>query len=237
MSDPAHPRPQPPGLYLVATPLGNLGDISTRARETLAGADLIACEDTRTSLVLLRHLGIEKPLTSYHDHNEAAKAEELADRIASGARVALISDAGTPGISDPGFRIVRACHRRALPVTCIPGPCALTTALSASGLPTHAFYFGGFLPAKTSARRRFLESIREADHTVILYESCHRIAAFAEEILEILGPDRVVCIAKELTKLHERILTGSATIVLQKLNLTSLKGEFVVLIAPADYEL
>lgn len=227
----------PAGLYLVATPLGNLGDITVRARNILAGVDLIACEDTRTSLVLLRHLGIEKPLVSYHDHNETARAEELAGRIAGGACVAVISDAGTPAISDPGFRLARACHKLGLPVFPIPGPCALTAALSASGLPTHAFYFGGFLPAKTAARRRFLETIREAEHTSVLYESCHRVLAFAEEIVEVLGPDRHVCIAKELTKRFEKILTGPASVVLQKLNQTSIKGEFVVLIAPHDYRL
>jgi 16S rRNA (cytidine1402-2'-O)-methyltransferase len=230
-------QPLTPGLYLVATPLGNLGDMTLRARDVLAGVDCIACEDTRTSLHLLRHLGIEKPLVSYHDHNETARADELAAKIQRGARIALISDAGTPGISDPGFRIVRACHRLGLPVTPLPGPCALTAALSASGLPTHAFFFGGFLPPKTAARRRFLESVRDAEHTSILYESCHRVEAFAAEIVEVLGGGRVVCIAKELTKLHERILSGPASEVLQKLNLVRVKGEFVVLIAPVDYQL
>ena len=188
--------PGPGALLLVATPLGNLGDVSPRAREALAGATVVACEDTRTTGNLLRLLGIEAKLIAYHDHNEAEMGEALADRVASGERVAIVTDAGTPGISDPGFRAARACARRGLTVTPIPGPCAAIAVLSASGLPTNAFRFVGFLAPKSAARRRFLESVREADETVVLHESCHRIDAFLGEMLEVLGPDRVACVGR-----------------------------------------
>lgn len=224
-------------LSVVATPIGNLSDISPRARETLASADCIACEDTRTSGNLLRRFGISRPLIACHDHNEAVSAAGIAEKIASGAHVALVCDAGTPTLSDPGFRVVRECRRRGLAVEPIPGACALIAALSASGLPTNAFAFHGFLAPKTSARRRFLEENRTAKMTLAVYESCHRIRAFAEEIAEILGGGRVVCFARELTKLHETILTGTIAEILPRLVGKNLKGEFVVLIAPADFVL
>lgn len=224
-------------LSVVATPIGNLSDLSPRARETLASADCIACEDTRTSGNLLRRFGISRPLIACHDHNEAASAAGIAEKIASGAHVALVCDAGTPTLSDPGFRVVRECRRRGLAVEPIPGACALIAALSASGLPTNAFAFHGFLAPKTSARRRFLEENRAAKMTLAVYESCHRIRAFAEEIAEILGGGRVVCFARELTKLHETILTGTIAEILPRLVGKNLKGEFVVLIAPADFVL
>lgn len=224
-------------LSVVATPIGNLEDLSPRAKAVLESADCIACEDTRTSGNLLRHFGIARPLIAYHDHNEQASAAGIADKIATGAHVALVCDAGTPTLSDPGFRVVRECRRRGLAVETIPGPCALIAALSASGLPTNAFVFHGFLVPKTSARRKFLEENREAKMTLAVYESCHRIRAFAEEILELLGSDRVVCFARELTKLHETILTGTIGEILPKMVGKNLKGEFVVLIAPADFEL
>lgn len=224
-------------LSVVATPIGNLEDLSPRAKAVLESADCIACEDTRTSGNLLRHFGIARPLIAYHDHNEQASAAGIADKIAAGAHVALVCDAGTPTLSDPGFRVVRECRRRGLAVETIPGPCALIAALSASGLPTNAFAFHGFLVPKTSARRKFLEENREAKMTLAVYESCHRIRAFAEEIQEILGSDRVVCFARELTKLHETILTGTIGEILPKMVGKNLKGEFVVLIAPADFEL
>lgn len=224
-------------LSVVATPIGNLSDLSPRARETLASADCIACEDTRTSGNLLRRFGISRPLIVCHDHNEAASAAGIAEKIASGAHVALVCDAGTPTLSDPGFRVVRECRRRGLAVEPIPGACALIAALSASGLPTNAFAFHGFLAPKTSARRRFLEENRTAKMTLAVYESCHRIRAFAEEIAEILGGGRVVCFARELTKLHETILTGTIAEILPRLVGKNLKGEFVVLIAPADFVL
>ena len=227
----------PGALLLVATPLGNLGDLSPRAREALAGASVVACEDTRTTGNLLRLLGIEARLLAYHDHNEAEIAEALADRVAAGERVAVVTDAGTPGISDPGFRVARACARRGLPVSPIPGPCAAVAALSASGLPTNAFRFVGFLAPKTAARRRFLETIREADETVVLHESCHRIDALLGEMLEVLGPARVACVARELTKLHESVRTGALASLVPAIRAGSLKGEFTVVIAPAGFAL
>jgi len=224
-------------LYLVATPLGNLGDISRRAAEVLCGADLVACEDTRTSRRLLDFVGSKVPTLACHEYNEREVVERLADRVAAGETVALVSDAGTPNISDPGFRMVRECRRRGLKVIPIPGPCALVTALCASGLPTNAFFYAGFLPPKSAARVRFLEANKNAPHTLILYESCHRIAAFAQEIVQVLGPERTVCIARELTKLHETFRTGPAAAVAATLEGSQLKGEFVVLIAPEGYAL
>lgn len=224
-------------LYIVATPIGNLADLSARALSTLRDATLIACEDTRTSLHLLRHHGIEKTLVAYHEHNEQQLAPALADRVAAGETIALISDAGTPTLSDPGFRVVRECRRRGLSVIPIPGANAVIAALSVSGLPTHAFRFAGFLAPKSAARVRFLETIRDAVDTTVLYESCHRVAKLAAEIHATLGPARVVCFARELTKLHETILTGTMADVLPRLSGNNLRGEFVVLVAPAGFVL
>lgn len=224
-------------LLVVATPLGNLGDITERIKQELAACDFVACEDTRVTGGLLKHLGLSKPMIAYHEHNEKEVAVELADKISAGRVVALITDAGTPGISDPGFRVTRECRRRKLIVTPLPGPCAIITLLSASGLPTNAFRFVGFLPPKSAARRRFLESALPADETIVLYESCHRIADFADEMLEILGPQRVVCIGRELTKLHETIRTAPLAECIPLLKAGSLKGEFTVAIAPADFVL
>ena len=229
--------PQPGHLYVVATPIGNLADLTERARAILGSVDLIACEDTRTTGGLLSRYGLRRDLVAYHDHNETEVADKLADQIAAGKSVAVVSDAGTPAISDPGFRLVRACRRRGLPVVPVPGACAITAVLSASGLPTNGFLFAGFLVAKTAARTAFLEKYRAFDFTLALYESCHRIDKFAEEIVTTLGPERIVCIAKEVTKLHETFLTGRAAAVRDRLLNGSLKGEFVVLIAPADFTL
>lgn len=229
--------PQPGHLYVVATPIGNLTDLTERARALLGAVDLVACEDTRTTGSLLARLGLRRDLTAYHDHNETEAAERLAAQLAAGKSIAVVSDAGTPAISDPGFRLVRACRRLGLPVVPVPGACALAAVLSASGLPTNGFLFAGFLPAKTSARTAFLEKYRDFDYTLALYESCHRIDKFVDEIVEKLGPGRIVCVAKEVTKLHETFLTGPAAGVRDRLAKTSLKGEFVVLIAPADFEL
>lgn len=228
---------QPGTLYVVATPIGNLADLTARASAILRTAEVIACEDTRTTRVLLDRIGAQRELVAYHEHNEQPMAQKLADRLAAGAAVAIVSDAGTPALSDPGFRLVRECRRRGLPVVPVPGPSALITHLCAAGVPTHAFFFAGFLPAKTAARRVFLDKHRDADHTLALYESCHRIAAFVDEIVEILGPARVISIAKELTKLHETILTGPSAEVRDRLGKLAIKGEFVVLIAPGDFEL
>lgn len=226
-----------PGLYLVATPLGNLGDLSERTKEVLSGVDVIACEDTRTSGKLLAHIGVDKPLVPYHEHNEERQTEVLMARLREGGRVALISDAGTPNISDPGFRLVRACRRECIDVSPIPGSAAFVLALVASGLPTHRFLFAGFLPPKKAARVRFFESQREADYTVVLYESRHRIVKCVDDVIEVLGPERVVCVARELTKLHETFLVGSASAVRGQLQGVQLKGEFVVVIAAQGYTL
>ena len=229
--------PLPGHLYVVATPIGNLADLTERAKAILGAVDIVACEDTRTTGAMLTRLGLHRELVPYHDHNETAAAEQLADLIAQGKSVAVVSDAGTPGLSDPGFRIVRACRRRSLPVIPVPGPSALVAVLSAAGLPTNGFLFAGFLPPKTAARTAFLEKHRAFDYTLALYESCHRIDKFAAEIVSVLGPDRVVCIAKEVTKIHEIFLIGRAGDVAERLGKMSLKGEFVVLIAPQDFVL
>lgn len=229
--------PQPGHLYVVATPIGNLADVTERARAILAGVDLVACEDTRTTGVLLNRLGLHKELLPYHEHNETEAADRLAELIALGKSVAVVSDAGTPALSDPGFRVVRACRRRSLPVVPVPGASALTAVLSAAGLPTNGFLFAGFLPPKSAARIAFLQKYRDFDYTLALYESCHRIDKFAAEIVEHLGPGRVIGIAKEVTKLHETFLVGLATDVQARLMKGSLKGEFVVLIAPKDFTL
>ena len=228
----------PGQLLVVATPIGNLGDISERAKKALADADAVACEDTRQSGNLLKHLGLSKPLLANHEHNEKNFAVVLADRIAAGETIALISDAGTPAISDPGFRAVRECRRRGLPVSPIPGACAFVAALSASGLPTNAFAYHGFLQPKSAARIRFLETIAAGtEMTLVVYESCHRVGSFVEEIVEKLGPDRVIAVARELTKLHETMLVGRAADILPKMTGNNLRGEFVVMIAPADFTL
>lgn len=229
--------PQPGTLYVVATPIGNLADLTERARAILGAVDLVACEDTRTTGGMLTRFGLHRELVAYHDHNELEAAERLADLLAAGKSVALVSDAGTPALSDPGFRIVRACRRRSLPVVPVPGPSALTAVLSASGLPTNGFLFAGFLPPKSAARLAFLEKYREFPYTLALYESCHRIDKFAAEIVGRLGPARVVCLAREVTKLHETFLVGPAADVQARLLKGSLKGEFTVLIAPPDFEL
>jgi 16S rRNA (cytidine1402-2'-O)-methyltransferase len=229
--------PQPGTLYVVATPIGNLADLTERARTILGAVDLVACEDTRTTGTMLMRLGLRRELTAYHEHNETEAAETLAVQLAAGKSIALVSDAGTPALSDPGFRLVRACRRRGLPVVPVPGPSALTAVLSASGLPTNGFLFVGFLPPKSSARLSFLEKYRDFDYTLAVYESCHRIDKFMAEIVEKLGPARVICLAKEVTKIHETFLIGPAAEVQARLAKTVLKGEFVVLIAPADFTL
>ena len=229
--------PLPGHLYVVATPIGNLADLTERARAILGAVDVVACEDTRTTGAMLTRLGLHRELVAYHEHNETEAAERLAGLLALGKSVAVVSDAGTPGLSDPGFRLVRACRRRNLPVVPVPGPSALVAVLSAAGLPTNGFLFAGFLPAKSAARLAFLEKHRDFDYTLALYESCHRIDKFAAEIVTVLGPDRVVCIAKEVTKLHETFLVGRSADVQARLAAMSLKGEFVVLIAPRDFVL
>ena len=229
--------PLPGHLYVVATPIGNLADLTERARAILTAVDVIACEDTRTTGGLLTRLGLRKELVAYHEHNEIEMAERLADQLAAGKSVAVVSDAGTPALSDPGFRVVRACRRRGLPVVPVPGPSALTAVLSASGLPTNGFLYVGFLPPKSAARISFFEKYRDFTYTLALYESCHRIDKAIEEIVATLGPTRVICVAKEVTKLHEAFFVGPAADVQSRLAKASLKGEFVLLIAPKDFEL
>jgi 16S rRNA (cytidine1402-2'-O)-methyltransferase len=229
--------PLPGHLYVVATPIGNLADLTERARAILGQVDLVACEDTRTTGAMLTRLGIRRDLVSYHDHNELEAAERLAAALTAGKSVALVSDAGTPALSDPGFRLVRACRRQGLPVVPVPGASALTAVLSAAGLPTNGFLFVGFLPAKTAARVAFLTRYRDFDYTIALYESCHRVDKFADEIVSVLGADRVIAIAKEVTKIHETFLVGRAEDVRRKLNATALKGEFVILLATNEFTL
>lgn len=228
-------KPLPGHLYVVATPIGNLADLTDRARSILGSVDLVACEDTRTTGALLARLGLSRELVPYHEHNEREAAERLAAAVAAGRSVALVSDAGTPALSDPGFRLVRACRRLGLPVVPVPGPSALAAVLSASGLPTNCFLFVGFLPPKSAARIAFLEKHRSFPHTIALYESCHRIARAVDEIVSTLGESRVICVAKEVTKLHETFFVGPASAVQLRLASASLKGEFTLLVAPEDF--
>jgi 16S rRNA (cytidine1402-2'-O)-methyltransferase len=229
--------PQPGHLYVVATPIGNLADLTERAKAIIGAVDLVACEDTRTTGLLLARLGLRRDLFAYHEHNEVEAAEYLAAQVAAGKAVAVVTDAGTPGLSDPGFRVVRACRRHGLPVVPVPGASALTAVLTASGLPTNGFFFAGFLPPKSAARNAFLAKYRDFPYTLALYESCHRLAKFVDEIAAALGPDRVICVAKEVTKLHETFFVGPAAAVQARLAQASLKGEFTVLIAPPDFAL
>ena len=237
MSENTSLTPLPGHLYVVATPIGNLTDLTERARAILAAVDLVACEDTRTTGAMLTRFGLRKELVAYHEHNETEAAEKLVELLAGGKSIAVVSDAGTPGLSDPGFRVVRACRRRGLPVVPVPGPSALIAVLSASGLPTNGFLFAGFLPPKSAARIAFFEKYRDFDYTLALYESCHRIDKAVDEIVATLGPARVICVAKEITKLHEAFFVGTAADVQARLAKASIKGEFVLLIAPGDFAL
>src|SRR6266403_4594477 len=206
-----------PGLYLVATPIGNLEDITLRAVRVLKEADQIACEDTRQTQKLLNHYGISTRTVSYHEHNELTRAPELVLDLEGGARVALVTDAGMPGISDPGFRLISLAIRHHIPVVPIPGASAFLAALVASGLPTDSFRFSGFLPPKSGQRRQILESISASPRTQIFYEAPHRIVEALSDVVEILGKDRHVVIAREVTKLHEEFLRGRAGEVLETL--------------------
>lgn len=200
----------PPGrLYVVATPIGNLGDFSPRARETLAGCGLIAAEDTRHTGLLLKHFGIETPQLSLHDHNETSRILEILARLRQGVSVALVSDAGTPAISDPGFELVRAAAAEGFEVRSVPGACAAIAALSIGALPTDRFCFEGFLAARGAARRRHLESLRSETRTLVLYESPHRIADTLADCAEAFGSERAATVVRETTKLHESVYRGS----------------------------
>src|SRR5213593_1014518 len=217
-------------LFLVATPIGNLRDISQRALDALHEADLIACEDTRQTIKLLNYFGIQKPLASYHEFNEQKKAEELAEKLAGNAKIALVSDAGMPAISDPGYRLVRLCREKEIPFVAIPGPNAALTALAASGLPSDEFMFVGFLPAKKNARRQRLMDLTSAACTLVFYEAPHRIEASLEDIQEVCG-DREVCVARELTKIHEEYLVGTLSAVRSQVKPI---GEFVIILAGSE---
>ena len=217
-------------LYLVATPIGNLEDVTRRALRVLGEADVVACEDTRRTRSLLEHFGIRARTLSYHEHNERERAEELARLVEEGHTVALVSDAGTPGINDPGYRVVRACVERDLSVVPVPGPAALVAALTASGLPTDEFYFGGFLPARSHARREKLASVKSLRATLVFYETPHRLAHALADALEILG-EREAAVARELTKLHEEIVRGRLSELLERFTPEgSARGEMVLVI-------
>ena len=223
------PSLRPATLYLVATPLGNLEDITLRALRTLKQCDVIAAEDTRHTGNLLKHFGISKPLLSYFRFNEAKRSEEIVERLRRGERVALVTDAGSPGISDPGERVVKAALAAGLSVEPVPGPCALVAALTASGLPTGEFHFIGFLPHKSGQRRRQLEKLTQCAGTLVLYESPYRIQKLLAEVKEIF-PERKVVLARELTKKFEEFLRGTPVELLATAQQRPLKGEFVVMI-------
>ncbi len=220
-------------LYLIATPIGNLGDITLRALETLKAVDLIACEDTRHSGHLLRHFEIRKPLVSYHQHNEARRTAELIEELARGKSIALITDAGLPGVSDPGHRLLRACIERGLPHTVLPGPSAVLTALVGSGFSADEFYFGGFLPVKSGGRERELLAAAARAETSIFFESPHRLAKTLEVCARHLA-SRPLCVARELTKTFEEFRRGPASALLAHYIAHPPKGEIVLLISALD---
>jgi 16S rRNA (cytidine1402-2'-O)-methyltransferase len=217
-------------LYVVATPIGNLGDLTLRALEILKDVDLVAAEDTRHSGILLKHYHIHKPLVSYHQHNEAMRTAQLVERLAAGEKIALITDAGTPGLSDPGARLIRECIKRALPFTIIPGPSAIATALVGSGFSTEQFFFGGFLPIKSGQRERALRAAFARDETSIYFESPYRLTKTLKACIDIL-PDRQLCVARELTKKFEEFRRGRAAELLAHYEARPPKGEIVLLIS------
>jgi 16S rRNA (cytidine1402-2'-O)-methyltransferase len=222
-------------LFLVATPIGNLEDITLRALRVLKEVDLIACEDTRQTLKLLSHYSIHTRTVSYHEHNEMTKAAELVVDLEGGAKIALVTDAGMPGISDPGFRLIALAIRHHVPVVPIPGASAFLAALVASGLPTDSFRFSGFLPAKSGQRRKLLESVKDSPRTQVFYEAPHRLLETLADVSEVLGEARHVVVAREVTKLHEEFLRGRAGEILKQLKSRGdVKGEITLLIAKAE---
>jgi 16S rRNA (cytidine1402-2'-O)-methyltransferase len=230
MKETGHPPPLAPGtLYLVATPIGNLEDITLRALRTLRECDLVAAEDTRRTGLLLKHFDISKPLISYFQFNEAKRSEQILERLRRGQTVALVTDAGSPGISDPGERVVQAAIAAGLRVESVPGPSALVAALTASGLATDEFHFVGFLPHKSGQRRNKLTALQEIPGTLVFYESPYRIERLLGEFAEIF-PDRSVVLARELTKKFEEFLRGKPAQLIEQIRTRSLKGEFVVLV-------
>jgi 16S rRNA (cytidine1402-2'-O)-methyltransferase len=226
-----------PTLYLVGTPIGNLEDITLRALRVLKEVDVIACEDTRQTQKLLNHYAITTRTTSYHEHNEMTKSAELVKEMQEGASVALVTDAGMPGISDPGYRLIALAIRHRVPVVPIPGASAFLAALVASGLPTDSFRFSGFLPAKRGERRAALEAVKSSPRTLVFYEAPHRVVEALEDVVEVLGEARHVVVAREVTKLHEEFLRGRAGDVLENLKArAAVKGEITLLIGKASEE-
>jgi 16S rRNA (cytidine1402-2'-O)-methyltransferase len=217
-------------LYLVATPIGNLGDITLRALETLRTVDFIASEDTRKTGLLLKHFSISKPQIAFHEHNEQRAGERIEELLKQGQSIAVVTDAGTPGISDPGFTLVRRAINAQIEVTMIPGPTAFVMALVLSGLPIHSFTFRGFPPRKSVGRRKFMEIDRDAPHTLIYYESPYRIADFLTDALAVFG-NRQAALANDLTKMFEKVARGSLTELLASIGDAKLKGEYIVVIA------
>ena len=216
-------------LYIVSTPIGNLADITLRALEILKSVDLIISEDTRKTGVLLKHFEIHKPQLSFHIYNEQKEVPKIIKLLEAGKDVALVSNAGTPAISDPGYSIVRAAIDRNLPLTCIPGPTAVTTALVLSGLPSHSFIFRGFPPRKSSARRRFMESDKESLHTLVFYESPYRLLGFLEDALAVYG-NRPAAITNDMTKMFETVYRGALPDLTEKMKTEKIQGEYCVLI-------
>ena len=224
-----------PALYLVATPIGNLEDITLRALRVLKEVDVIACEDTRQTQKLLNHYSIATRTTSYHEHNEMTKSAELVKEMQEGMSVALVTDAGMPGISDPGYRLIALAIRHHVPVVPVPGASAFLAALVASGLPTDSFRFSGFLPAKRGERRAVLEAVKNSPRTQVFYDAPHRIIETLEDVCEVLGEARHVVVAREVTKLHEEFLRGRAREVLENLkSRETVKGEITLLIGKAE---
>ena len=217
-------------LYLVATPIGNLGDVSARAVETLKSVDVIACEDTRQTGKLLAHYSISKPLVSLHDHNERQRTPQLIEQLKSGQSIALVSDGGTPLVSDPGWLLVRKAIDAGIAVSWIPGPTALIGGLVLSGLPTERFVFEGFLPAKSGQRRKRLEALKDEARTVVLYESPHRVVKTLTEIRDVLGDIQIAC-ARELTKMFEEVRRGSVSELIGHFEQKTPKGEFVIVLS------
>jgi len=217
-------------LYVVATPIGNLGDITLRALEVLKSVDLVAAEDTRHSGLLMKHFGIKKPFISYHEHNEAKRAAELVEHLAAGENVALITDAGTPGLSDPGLRLVRECIQRELSFTIIPGPSSILTALVGSGFSTERFSFRGFLPVKIGRRERELRAAAESGETIIFFDSPYRLTKTLAACIDVM-PDRPLCVARELTKKFEEFRRGTARDLLAHYEAHTPKGEMVLVIS------
>lgn len=223
-------------LYLVPTPIGNLGDISQRCRETLENADFIAAEDTRVTLKLLNHLNIKKPLVSYYEHNKASKGNVILERILEGQTCALVSDAGSPAISDPGEDLVRLCAEAGVAVTAIPGPCAVITGLSISGQPTGRFCFEGFLSTAKKSRREHLESLATEQRTMVFYEAPHKLLSTLQDMAQVFGNDRPISLCRELTKLHEEVVRTTLGDAVALYTENPPKGEFVLVIAGAPKE-